>query len=90
MNATNAPVQTLFDAIDSAIFRVRGQIAAALMMGDDLEAGRIIRQAVNTRLAEWHELEADDVSEADLEQAFRDVYAADTFGPRIALVPVKP
>lgn len=87
--ATNAPVQTLFDAIDSAVFRARGHIAAALMMGDDLEVGRIIREAVNRRLAEWRELEADDVSDAELEQAFRDVYAANALGSRLAIVPVK-
>lgn len=67
---------TLIDAIDSAISRVRERIAAAIVAGDDLEAGRIIREAVNARLADWRELETPDVDEAELAQAFRDVYAA--------------
>ena len=68
---------TLLDAIDTAIFRVRERIAAAIVAGDDLEAGRIIREAVNARLADWSELERpSEVSDEELTQAFRDVYAA--------------
>ena len=68
---------TLIDAIESAMFRVRERIAAAIVAGDDLEAGRIIREAVNARLADWRELERPDpVSDEVLTQAFRDVYAA--------------
>ncbi len=67
---------TLLDAIDSAIFRVRERIAAAIVAGDDLEAGRIIREAVNARLADWREAEKPDVGDEELAAAFRDVYAA--------------
>lgn len=68
---------TLIEAIESAMSRVRERIAAAIVAGDDLECGRIIREAVNARLADWRELERpSEVSDAELEQAFRDVYAA--------------
>lgn len=67
----------LLDAIDAAVSRVRVQVAAALIAGDDLEAGRIIREAVNVRLASIRELERpSDVSDEELAEAFRDVYAA--------------
>ena len=67
---------TLLDAIDTALTRVRERIAAAIVAGDDLEAGRIIREAVNARLASFREAEAPDVGGEELTQAFRDVYAA--------------
>jgi len=76
---------TLLDAIDSAVFRVRERIAAAIMAGDDLEAGRIIREAVSARLADWRELETPDVDEAELTQAFRNVYAAQAAMDRAAI-----
>jgi hypothetical protein len=82
---------TLIDVIDAALCRhaVRDKIAAALIAGDDTEAGRIIREAVGAAIAAHHEDEADEVSDAELEQAFRDVYAAnakadcDAFGARL-------
>jgi hypothetical protein len=82
---------TLIDVIDAALGRnaVRDRIAAALVAGDDLECGRIIREAVGAAIAAHHEDEADEVSDAELEQAFRDVYAAnvkadcDAFGARL-------
>ena len=68
---------TLIDAIESAMSRVRERIAAAIVAGDDTECGRIIREAVNARLADWRELERpSEVSDEELAQAFRDVYAA--------------
>ena len=69
---------TLIDVIDAALGRhaVRDRIAAALIAGDDAEAGRIIREAVGAAIAAHHEAEAEDVPEAELAQAFRDVYAA--------------
>lgn len=80
---------TLIDVIDAALCgrAVRDRIAAALVAGDDTECGRIIREAVGAAIAAHHEAEADDVPEAELEQAFRDVYAAsrdcDAFGARL-------
>jgi hypothetical protein len=80
---------TLIDVIDAALCRhaVRDKIAAALVAGDDTEAGRIIREAVGAAIAAHHEGEADEVSDAELEQAFRDVHAAsrdcDAFGVRL-------
>ena len=68
---------TLIDAIESAMSRVRERIAAAIVAGDDTECGRIIREEVNARLADWRELERpSEVSDEELAQAFRDVYAA--------------
>ena len=69
---------TLIDVIDAALYRhaVRDRIAAALIAGDDTECGRIIREAVGAAIAAHHEAEAEDVPEAELAQAFRDVYAA--------------
>jgi hypothetical protein len=80
---------TLIDVIDAALYgrAVRDRIAAALVAGDDLECGRIIREAVGAAIAAHHEAEAEDVPDAELEQAFRDVYAAsrdcDAFGARL-------
>lgn len=69
---------TLIDVIDAAFYRpaIRDRIAAALIAGDDAECGRIIREAVGAAIAAHQEDEADEVSDAELEQAFRDVYAA--------------
>jgi hypothetical protein len=58
---------------------VTDRISAALIAGDDAEAGRIIREAVGVAIADWREVEAmraEEVPEAQLAQAFRDVYAA--------------
>ena len=79
---------TLIDVIDAALGRaVRDRIAAALVAGDDTECGRIIREAAGAAIAAHHEGEADEVSDAELEQAFRDVHAAsrdcDAFGVRL-------
>lgn len=69
---------TLLDAIDSAVFRVRERIAAAIVAGNDLEAGRIIRAEAERQIAERRELDApSEVSDAELAAAFRDVYAAE-------------
>lgn len=71
----NAP--TLEDAIDNAMTRVVAQVTAALVAGNDAEAGRIIRAEADRQIAEWRELEApDEISDAELAAAFRDVYAA--------------
>ena len=72
---------TLLDAIDTAIFRVRERIAAAIVAGDEAAnnqwIGEMIRAEVDARLADWRELERPDpVSDEVLTQAFRDVYAA--------------
>lgn len=55
------------------------RVGAALVAGDDLEIGRVIREGVSKALEERRELEAmrrEEVSEDELAQAFRDVYAA--------------
>lgn len=68
---------TLIDAIDYAMDRVKPQVAAALNAGDHAEAGRIIHAEAQRQLADWRELNRPDtVSDDDLAQAFRDVYAA--------------
>lgn len=72
---------TLIDAIESAMFRVRERIAAAIVAGDDPVAnrfiGELIREEVNARLADWRELERpSEVSDDTLAECFRDVYAA--------------
>ena len=73
----------LLDAIEAAVSRVRAQVAAALIAGDDLEAGRIIREAVNVRLASIRDLERPDtVSDDELAECFRDVYAAEEMRAR--------
>lgn len=81
---------TLIDVIDAVLCRsaVRAKIMHALFVeNDDTECGRIIREAVGAAIAAHHEDEADEVSDAELEQAFRDVYAAsrdcDAFGARL-------
>lgn len=77
----------LLYAIEYSVTRVRQQLAAAIIAKDDNEAGRIIREAVNARLAEWAELERpDDVSDAELADAFRDVLEANA---RAVIVPVR-
>jgi hypothetical protein len=80
---------TLIDVIDAALCRhaVRDRIAAALIAGDDTECGRIIREAVGAAIAAHHDEKAEEYSDAELEQAFRDVHAAsrdcDAFGARL-------
>ena len=77
----------LLYAIEYSVTRVRQQLAAAIIAKDDNESGRIIREAVNARLAEWAELERpDDVSDAELADAFRDVLEANA---RAVIVPVR-
>lgn len=83
------------------IRNVPDRIAAALVAGDDAEAGRIIREAVGMAIAEHREIEAlraeeaDEVSDDELAEAFRDVYAANaarglSFGPeRLVAVPIR-
>ena len=74
---------TLIDAIDYAMDRVKPQVAAALNAGDHAEAGRIIHAEAQRQLADWVELERPDtVSDDDLAQAFRDVYAAEEMRAR--------
>lgn len=68
---------TLIDAISYAMDRVKPEVSAALDAGDHAEAGRIIHAEAQRQLAEWRELDApSEVSDDELAQAFRDVYAA--------------
>ena len=45
------------------------RIAAALIAGDDAEAGRLIREAVGVAMAEWRELEAERQAQRDEDEA---------------------
>lgn len=68
---------TLIDAISYAMDRVKPEVSAALDAGDHAEAGRIIHAEAQRQLAEWRELDApSEVSDAELAECFRDVYAA--------------
>ena len=79
---------TLIDVIDAALCRhaVRNKIAAALVAGDDTDAGRIIREAVGSAIAAHHD-DTPDATPEELAEAFRDVCATsrdcDAFGARL-------
>lgn len=69
---------TLIDAISYAMDRVKPEVSAALDAGDHAEAGRIIHAEAQRQLAEWRELDApSEVSDAELAECFRAVYAAE-------------
>lgn len=60
------------------------RLAAALAAGDDLAAGRILREAASAELDEWVQMRAeeaeaarDEVSDDELAAAFRDVYRSE-------------
>lgn len=69
---------TLIDAISYAMDRVKPEVSAALDAGDHAEAGRIIHAEAQRQLADWRELDApSEVSDAELAECFRAVYAAE-------------
>lgn len=75
--------QKLEDAIDYVMARVVSQVAAALVAGNDAEAGRIIRTEAERQIADWRELDAPSlVSDAELAAAFRDVWGAEIAAKR--------